>query len=77
MVDRFILLITVPVNEPLNENNNVETAEGWLGFADKDYPLAQLLRRVYAAGWEPKSFAHMRDDLHPKVEATIFEGATV
>jgi hypothetical protein len=59
------------------ENNNVETAEGWLGFADKDYPLTQLLRRVYAAGWEPKSFAAMRAELHPKVVESIFQGEAV
>jgi hypothetical protein len=42
-------------------------------FADqKSYPLALLLRRVYAANWPPESFATMRKDLHPKVCAALF-----
>jgi len=42
-------------------------------FADqKSYPLALLLRRVYAANWPPESFAAMRKDLHPKVCAALF-----
>jgi hypothetical protein len=40
--------------------------------ADKEYPLAKLLTRVYAAGWAPESFADMRAELHPKVMAGIF-----
>ena len=36
------------------------------------YPLALLLRRVYAAGWPPESFAIMRKELHPKVCAALF-----
>lgn len=36
------------------------------------YPLALLLRRVYAAGWPAESFATMRKDLHPKVCAALF-----
>lgn len=42
-------------------------------FADqKAYPLALLLRRVYAANWPAESFATMRKDLHPKVCAALF-----
>ena len=37
-----------------------------------NYPLAKLLKRVYAAGWPPESFAKMRAELHPKVVATLF-----
>ena len=37
-----------------------------------NYPLAKLLKRVYAAGWPPESFAKMRGELHPKVVATLF-----
>ena len=44
-----------------------------LANANKTYPLAQLLNRVYTAGWEPKSFTEMRAELHPKVVAGIFE----
>lgn len=39
---------------------------------DEHYPLAQLLRRVFSAGWPPESFTQMRAELHPKVIATIF-----
>ena len=38
----------------------------------QSYPLALLLRRVYAANWPPESFATMRKDLHPKVCAALF-----
>ena len=41
--------------------------------SDSEYPLAKLLQRVYAAGWEPKSFAEMRKELHPKVVEGIFQ----
>lgn len=42
-------------------------------FADeKEYPLALLLRRVFAAGWPPEMFATMRAELHPKISQTIF-----
>lgn len=42
-------------------------------FADTpSYSLAQLLQRVFSAGWPPQSFAQMRGELHPKVCAAIF-----
>lgn len=44
-----------------------------LTHSDSKYPLAGILKRVYAAGWEPKSFAEMRADLHPKVVEGIFQ----
>ena len=44
-----------------------------LANSNSTYPLAQLLTRVYAAGWEPKSFAAMRQEIHPKVTASIFQ----
>ena len=40
--------------------------------AQGSYPLALLLRRVYAAGWPAESFATMRKELHPKVCAALF-----
>ena len=40
--------------------------------AQSSYPLALLLRRVYAAGWPAESFATMRKDLHPNVCAALF-----
>ena len=42
---------------------------------DSRYPLAKLLRRVFAAGWPPAQFAEMRAELHPKVYATLFPQA--
>jgi len=42
-------------------------------FDDADYPLAKLLRRVFAAGWPPESLAIMRAELHPKITASIFD----
>lgn len=42
-------------------------------FADDEtYPLALLLRRVFAAGWPPEMFATMRTELHPKISHAIF-----
>jgi len=43
-----------------------------LSNAQHDYSLAQLLYRVFKSGWEPASFATMRQELHPKVVAGIF-----
>ena len=34
---------------------------------DAEYPLAKLLKRVYAVEWPSNSFAEMRQELHPKV----------
>jgi len=42
---------------------------------DSRYPLAKLLRRVFAAGWPPEQFTQMRADLHPKVCALLFPQA--
>ena len=39
---------------------------------DITYPMAKLLRRVFAAGWPPQSFASMRAELHPKICASLF-----
>ena len=39
---------------------------------DPKYPLGRLLRRSFAAGWPPSSFASMRAELHPKVVAKLF-----
>lgn len=44
-----------------------------LTHSNNEYPLAKLLTRVYAAGLEPKSFASMRAELHPKVVEGIFQ----
>lgn len=40
---------------------------------DATYPLAKLLRRVFAAGWPPSSFAAMRSELHPKICSSLFD----
>jgi hypothetical protein len=39
------------------------------------YSLAQLLMRVFNAGWSAESFVEMRNDLHPKVIVAIKEDA--
>ena len=57
------------------EQGRSEIALASLALAIEDqktYPLALLLRRVYAANWPPESFATMRKDLHPKVCAALF-----
>ena len=41
--------------------------------ADEEYPLALLLKRVFAAGWPAETFATMRTELHPKITAAIFD----
>jgi tetratricopeptide (TPR) repeat protein len=40
---------------------------------DPKNSLAMLLKRVISAGWPSASFASMRNELHPKVEAGIKE----
>jgi hypothetical protein len=40
-----------------------------------DYSLANLLDRVYKAGWPAPAFASMRNELHPKVLVAISETA--
>lgn len=51
-----------------------KTADAFLQLtnAQENYSLALLLSRVFKAGWDPKSFARMREELHPKVVAGIF-----
>ena len=39
---------------------------------DPQYALAKLLRRSFAAGWPPSSFAQMRAQLHPKICEKLF-----
>ena len=41
--------------------------------SDPEYPLALLLKRVFAAHWPAETFATMRDELHPKIIAAIFD----
>ena len=54
------------------ESGDKENALQTLELADTKYPLAQLLRRVYKAGWNPGVFAEMRQELHPQVVQHIF-----
>jgi len=42
-----------------------------------NYSLAQLLARVFGAGWSVESFVEMRRELHPKVIRSIREDAEV
>jgi hypothetical protein len=40
---------------------------------DRNYQMAKLLRRTFAAGWPAHSFTQMRAELHPKICAALFE----
>jgi hypothetical protein len=40
---------------------------------DSEYSLTKLIFRVVNAGWSPESFQEMRDELHHKVVAGIYE----
>lgn len=57
------------------ESGNEKTALEWLALAQKDeseYPLAKLISRVIDANWGAEQFGVMREQLHPKVVATIY-----
>jgi hypothetical protein len=54
------------------EQDNKEDALIILSNADKNYSLAMLLSRVFAAGWPKEAFGNMRAELHPKVVTGIF-----
>jgi hypothetical protein len=56
------------------ELDNKEEALLTLSNAEHNYPLANLLYRVFGSGWPAAAFAAMRAELHPKVTAGIFEG---
>ena len=58
------------------ELNDLMRANAYLSLGvQKDYPLANLLHRVYSAGWPSKSLSKMREELHPKViEALLNKG---
>jgi hypothetical protein len=55
------------------EQDNKEDALITLSNANENYSLAMLLARVFEAGWPAEAFGNMRDELHPKVVASIFE----
>ncbi len=60
------------------ENGDVPLAQSCLdrAYADEpSYSLAALLRRVFSSSWPPEAFSQMRKELHPKVCASIFDGA--
>lgn len=54
------------------ELDNTDTALEILDGVNKEYSLATLLTRVFQAGWPKEAFQNMREELHPKVIATIF-----
>lgn len=56
----------------LYEQGDTANAVLMLINAQTDYSLALLLMRVFRSGWEPKSFAKMREELHPQVVAGIY-----
>ncbi len=51
-----------------------KTADAFLTLtnAQPSYSLARLLSRVFQVNWDPKSFARMREELHPQVVKNIF-----
>jgi hypothetical protein len=57
------------------EQDNKEDALIMLSNASEKYSLAMLLTRVFAANWPASAFGNMREELHPKVVAGIFEEA--
>lgn len=54
------------------QEDRVEDAMNTINEASTEYPLASLLKRVFGAGWPKEQFTQMRNELHPKVVATIF-----
>ena len=63
------------------ELGNTEKTTSLLNYAlrlDKDYSLAQLLLKVFKAGWPADAFTTMRDNIHPKIVEACYgpEGAT-
>lgn len=64
------------------ELHNTEKATMLLNYAlrlDSNYSLAQLLLKVFTAGWPAESFAEMRSSIDPKVVEACYgeEGATI
>lgn len=57
----------------LGDNHLAENSLESALSADPEYPLALLLKRVFAAGWPAETFATMRTELHPKITAAIFD----
>ena len=54
------------------EQGNTADAFLTLSNAQENYSLRLLLDRVFKAGWDPKGFARMREELHPHVLKNIF-----
>jgi hypothetical protein len=54
------------------EQDNKKDALITLSNANQNYSLAMLLARVFEAGWPAEAFGNMRDELHPRVVASIF-----
>ena len=58
------------------EMNDLVRTNAYLSLGlQKDYPLANLLSRVYSAGWPSGALATMRAELHPKVVKELEEKA--
>ncbi len=57
----------------LGDNDLAQSALETALNSDPEYPLALLLKRVFAAGWPAETFATMRTELHPKITAAIFD----
>jgi hypothetical protein len=54
------------------ETGQTDRAHTALSKAKEDYSLANLLNRVFEAGWSVEMFKRMRQEVHPKVKASIF-----
>lgn len=54
------------------EGEDAELADTYLANVSENYALAQLLRRVFKAGWHANQFAKMRNEVHASVKAGIF-----
>jgi hypothetical protein len=73
---RFIAPVATLLAASAYEKGDGVLAQSALDLAlenDDQYPLAQLLKRVFAAGWPPETFATMRRELHPKISSSIFD----
>ena len=60
------------VSQIYYETGEKDKAVETIDIANARYPLAQLLRRVYKAGWDSNMFKQMREELHPQVVKLIF-----
>lgn len=68
-----VATILAAMNYEVGDQEFAHTALAQALDSDPEYPLALLLKRVFAASWPGETFATMRDELHPKITAAIFD----